>query len=147
MLSVAAGGRPHQDAVLVAEGEGVAVDLQLTDHRQRGARLAIEHLEQAAVPGLELAGVEGVVEAEQADAVAHAAEARRRCSPHALGGAIGADQAGVGTLQIQELAIEAVVDRVLHHGGIEHVVRVRGLVQKGTQFAGACLGLAGHGRA
>ena len=67
-FAIAAGGGPHQQALLVAEGQGVAVDLQFAHHRQRGldltaGGLAIEHLEQAAVPGLQVVGAEGVVEA------------------------------------------------------------------------------------
>ena len=68
-LTVPPGGGPHQQAVLVAQGQGVAIDLELPHHLQgrqgtAGFPLAVEHLEQAAVPGLQLFEAEGVIEAE-----------------------------------------------------------------------------------
>ena len=143
-LAVAPGGGPHQHAVLVAEGQGIAIDFQLTHHRQRWQRLtrrrgAIQNLEQAAVPVLQLLKREGVVEAEQADAVLHAAEAVGRLPPHSLGRTVGAEQLGEGALQLQQLPVEPVVDRVLHQGSIEHVVGVGGPLEELAQFGGPIL--------
>ena len=143
LLPVAAGGSPHQQAVFVAEGEGIAIDFQFPHHRQRRAGFPVEHLEQAAIPGLQFLAAEGVVEAEQGNAVLHAGEGRRRCSPHPLGGAVRGDQLGVGGLELEQFPVEAVVDRILQLGGIQHVVGVGGVVEQSPQFGGAGLVLVG----
>ena len=143
-LAIAAGGGPHQHPVFVTERQRVAVDLELAHHRQGGAGIAIEHFQQPAVPGLEFFGVEGVVEAEQADAMAHARESLGRCTAHPLGGTVGGDQLGVRLLQLEQFAIEAVVNRILHLGCIEHVVSVRGAVEQMPQLGGTGVGGA-HG--
>ena len=134
-LAVPPGGSPHQQAVLVAQGQGVAIDLELPHHlqgRQGGARvsLAVEHLEQAAIPGLQVFEAEGVIKAEQADAVLHAGEALRRGAAHPLGGAVRRHQAWVGGLEIEQLAVELVVNRIVELGGIEHVVGMGGPAQQ-----------------
>ena len=148
LLAVAAGGGPHQHAVLIAQGQGVAVDLELAHHRQGRQRFAggggaIEHLQQAPVPGLELLEAEGVIEAEQRDAVPHADEAVGRRAAHPLGGAVGAEQLRVGLLELQQFAIEAVIDRVLHQRRVEHVVSVGGAIEEGPQFLGPLALVAG----
>ena len=148
-LAVAPGGGPHQHAVRVAQGQGIAIDLQLPHHRQRRQRFprrrgAIQNLEQAAIPGLQLLQGEGVVEAEQADPVLHVAEALGRLPPHPLGRTVGAEQLGEAALQLQQFAVEPVVDRVFHHGRIEHVVGVGGSLEQLTQFGGPlAFGVAG----
>ena len=96
LLAIASRGSSHQHAVLVAQGQGVAVDLQFTDHgqgRRRYAycRLPIEHFEQPPIPTAQLIGAEGVVEAEQGNAVGNAAESLRRGRTHALGRTLGND--------------------------------------------------------
>ena len=64
LFAIAAGGRPHQHTPLIAEGEGIAIDLEFAHHWQgdsgqawqcqlRG-RDAIQHLEQTPIPGLQL---------------------------------------------------------------------------------------------
>jgi len=58
-FAVAAAGGPHQHATLVAQGQGVAVDLKFAHHRQRCGGFPegsgpIEHLQQPPVPGLQL---------------------------------------------------------------------------------------------
>ena len=56
-LAITPGGGSHQHAPLVAQGQGVAIDLELAHHRQLGQGRsgfwrAVEHLQQPAVPGL-----------------------------------------------------------------------------------------------
>ena len=91
---------------------------------------------------LDLLVVEGVIEAEHGDAVLHRREAIAGGSAHPLAGAVGGDQLGILLLQLQQLAVEAVIDRVLHLGCIEHVVGVGGLIQQLAEFwqAGDCGG-------
>ena len=140
-FAIAAGGGPHQQALLVAEGQGIAVDLEFAHHRQcglglTGGGLAIEHLEQAAVPGLQIVGAEGVIEAQQADAVGHAREPLCRGSPDPLRGTVRADQLGVGRLGVQQLAVEPVVHRILHLRSIQHVIGVGSPLQQAPQLLG-----------
>ena len=40
----------------------------------------------------------------------------------------------MGLLQLQQFPVEAVIDRVLHFRGIQHVVGVGGTVEKPPQF-------------
>ena len=97
---------PHQDAVLVGEVDGQAVDLQLAQVVQvRGAGGVPGALE----PGGQLLGGEDVVEAEHPLGVVHRIEARledRR--PDLLGGALRGAQAGVLGLELLELAEQGV---------------------------------------
>ena len=88
------------------------------------------------MPGLQVVAVEGVVEAEHAHAVLNAGEPFRRSSAHPLGGAVGPLQVWMVLFQLEQLAIEAVVDRVLHHWSIENVIGVAGTVEQLPQFRG-----------
>ena len=134
---VAAGGRTLQYAVAVTQCQGVAVDLELADHRQARARGAVEHLQQSLLPGAEVLTAEGVVQAEQANAVIHAGEPLAGWAADALGGAVGCLQARILLLKLQQFPIEAVIDRIGHLRCIEHVIRVGGAVEERAQFAGA----------
>ena len=77
----------------------------------------------------------------------HAAEPLSRSAPHPLTGAVWGDQLRVGCFQLQQLSVEAVVDRILHFWSIQHVVGVGGPLQQLPQFAGAGLvgGSGAHG--
>ena len=69
----------NEYAVFVAQGESVAIDFEFSHHGQ-GRRwsffcwCAVKHLEQPAIPAVELVTVKRVVEAEQGNPVAHTAE-------------------------------------------------------------------------
>ena len=65
----------------------------------------------------------------------HLLEALGRLAAHPLGGAVGAAQLWVGLLQLQQLPIQPVVDRIFHHRCIEHVVGVGGAVEQVPQFS------------
>ena len=65
----------------------------------------------------------------------HLLEALGRFVAHPLGGAVGAAQLRVGLLQLQQLPIQPVVDRIFHHRRIEHVVGVGGAVEQISQFS------------
>ena len=68
-----------------------------------------------------------------------ALEARRWGAPHPLGEAVGGDQLRVGGFELQQLPIEAVVNRILHLGSIEHVVGMGGPGEQPPQLVGAGL--------
>ena len=79
--------------MLITEGKGIAVDLQFTHHGQgwrwlARARFTVEHPQQPGVPGPQFVCVEGVIEAEQANAVAHTLKALSWSPANALGGAV-----------------------------------------------------------
>ena len=76
--------------------------------------------------------------------MAHAAESLRRAASHPLARAVRAQQLRVGAFQLQQLPVEAVVDRVLHHRSVEHVIGVGGAVEQAAQFGGTGL-LGGTG--
>jgi hypothetical protein len=76
--------------------------------------------------------------------VLHAGEAFGRLPPHPLGRTVGAEQLGEAVLQLQQFAVEPVVDRIFHHGRIEHVIGVGGLLKQLMQFVRPpALGVAG----
>ena len=75
----------------------------------------------------------------------HAGEALRRGVAHPLGGAVGGDEARVGGLEIEQLPVELVVNRILELGGIEHVIGMGGPGEQPPQFHGPGL-LGGWGR-
>ena len=137
--AISPGGSSFEHAMPVTEGQGVAVDLQLAHHLQGCVGGSVQNFEKPLVPGAEVVAVEGVVEAEQTNAVLHAAEPICRCSSHALGGAIGSLQAGIRLLELQEFAVEAVVDRVFHHRSIENVIGVSCPIEQLTQLGRALL--------
>ena len=91
------------------------------------------------MPCLQFIAVEGVVETLQRDAVLHAAESLRRLPPHALGGAVGADQLRLVLLKFGQFPVETVIDRVFHHRCVEHVVSVGSSVEQEPEFGGSPL--------
>ena len=66
----------------------------------------------------------------------HAREALGWSAADPLGGTVGADQLGMGGLEVQQLAVEPVVHRILHLRSIEHVVGVGSPIQQAAQFLG-----------
>ena len=114
--AISPGGGAFQHTAVVTQCKGVAIDLQFSDHLQRCVGGPVDHLEQPFVPGVEVVAVEGVIQAQQPDPVLHAGEALCRSTPHALGWAVRPLQARILLLQLEQLLVEAVVDRVLHQG-------------------------------
>ena len=76
------------------------------------------------MPGPQFNRVEGVVEAEQANAVFNAAEARSRCAAHPLCGTVCAEKGWIRLFEIHQFAVETVVDRVFKNRVVEHVIGV-----------------------
>ena len=66
----------------------------------------------------------------------NACEALGGRASHPLGGTVGAFQARSGLLKFQQLAVQAVVDRVFHGWRIEHVIRMGCRVEQIAQFRG-----------
>ena len=136
--------------MLVAQGQGIAVDLEFADKLPALALALLQLTSQPFIPGLQLLGVERVVEAEQPDAVFNAAESCRWRPPHALGRTVGADQLWIVLLKLEQLPVKAVIDRVLHLRCIEDVIGVGRLVQQLAQLLcarlGSGIGQGRHGR-
>ncbi len=119
---VAAGGGLHQTTVLVDQGHGQPVDLELAHEGGRGRlRRDAPH---AIEPCMELVDAEGVVEAHHRRPVLDRREQRRRCPCHPAGGRVGGHQLGMGVLEQSQLTDEGVVVGVGDLGGVELVVAV-----------------------
>jgi len=110
---------PHQDAVLVEEGDGHAVDLELGRQPLRGMAQLPGH---PGVPLLQLTAVVGVVQGEHGHRVPDLLQAGERLATDPLRGRVGGDDLGVGLLQFPELGEEPVVLQVADLGRRLHVV-------------------------
>ena len=120
--AVAAGGGRHENAVLVAEIDGQAVDLQLqqpTDVSSRGSRCL-------RAPVSQLVRAEDVVEAEHALGVFDGREHRALRRAHRLRRRILSLHLGEGALHCFEPPHPPVVGRVVDDLGVAPVVRVAG---------------------
>ena len=107
--AVAAGGAEHEQAVLVGERDGHAVDLQL-QHPLDGARVRLlEKLFDAAAPGGEVGGIVGVVDREHRQPMPHRLELRYRLVADPLRGAVGRHQFGMFVLEHTQVGEQAIV--------------------------------------
>jgi hypothetical protein len=117
--SIAAGGGLHEAAVGVGEAHGEAVDLRLAHEGDAvGAQPALD----AGAPRQQLVDVEGVVEAQQGDAVGDRREQRRRGGADELGGRVRDDQLGELGLELPQLSRHGVVVGVADRRFVELVV-------------------------
>ena len=87
-------------------------------------RAVLQLAPQASIPGLQFFGVEGVIEAEHANAVLNACESLRWRTAHPLGGAVSAQQLGVLLLEFQQLPVEPVINGIFEFRCIQHVIGV-----------------------
>ena len=118
---VTPGGAADEDAVLVGQGDGQAVVLELAHH------VEVVGLQQVRCPGVprhELLVVEGVGQAEQRDQMLDFGEPLGGLGPHSLRGRIGRNQLGMLLLQPAKLVHQRVVPGVADLRLIEHVVQV-----------------------
>jgi hypothetical protein len=118
--AVAAGCCLDKPPLVVAEGDGQAVDLQLAD--ELGVRGDL--LGQPVRPSLELFGSEGVVEAHHRHSMGHRGEEHRRRSADRRGRRTRDHQVGVIGFDRCELADQGVVFDVGDLGVVEPVVAV-----------------------
>jgi hypothetical protein len=106
-VAVAPGGAADQHAVLVEEGDGGAIDLEL------GHVAAVHDLGGdagvAALPAPQLVGVEGVVQGEHGGQVPDLVELVGRLGAHPEGGGVRGGELGVVGLELLQLAEQAVV--------------------------------------
>ena len=117
--AIAARRRAHEAPVLVRQGDGRAVDLELAHHRHHAA----ERLRHALDPRVQLLQVHGVVERVHAPRMPHRGELLAHVAADALRGARRVHELGVGRLQLAQLAHERV------ERGIGYLGRVVGVVQ------------------
>ena len=121
--AVAAGGGLHEPAVLVAQGHGQAVDLELAHVAHRAVEPQRCQLARRAVaPASQLVEVHRVVERHHPHRVGDRRELGRRGTAHLLGGAVGGDQVGVERLELLQLPDEQVVVGVGDRRRVELVV-------------------------
>ena len=124
----------HEEAVLVDEGDGEAVDLQLADDLGEPPVEAVGHARQ---PRVEAGLVVGVLEGEERHLVADVREVVHGGAADAPGGRVGGDDLGKGLLDREELAREGVVLGVADLGTGEGVVEVLVPAELVAQPAGA----------
>ena len=127
--AITAGGGAHQHPIGVAQGQGIAIDLELADVLALKLRAVLQLAPQASIPGLQFFGVEGVIEAEHANAVLNACEPLSGRAAYPLGGAVSTQQLGVLLLKVQQLPVEPVVNGIFEFRCIEHVIGVGSPVQ------------------
>ena len=90
--AVAASRAAREEAVLVGQGNGQTVELELADHVE--LRL-FQQVGDAGVPCQELLVVEGVAQAEERDRVLGLREPLQRLRADALGRRVGRDELGI----------------------------------------------------
>jgi hypothetical protein len=122
-LPIAARRALHELAFFVAHADGNAVDFGLD---LKADFFALERLLYAVDEGLELARRIGVVEALHRDGMAQRSEMRQRCAADALAGRVAHIEFRMRRLEIEQIAVNAVVLLV---GDKRLRFRVVGLVQ------------------
>ena len=132
---------PQVPAVLVAQADGQAVELQLADERRRGT---VETLDDAVGPRPEFVGIHRVVEAHHGDVVLDGVERRHDGTPDLLRRRVGRDQVGVFGFERAELADEVVVVGVADLGVVERVVALVVMGDPGAQIVDSAGGVSGH---
>ena len=131
---VSARGASHEDALLVDEGDGEAVDLQLADDLRERTVEAVRHAGQ---PRVEPRLVVRVVEREERHLVPDVREVVDGGPSDAAGGRVGGDDLRVRLLDREELAGEGVVLAVADFGPGESVVEVLVPAELVAQLGGA----------
>ena len=129
---VAAGRAGDEAPCLVDHLDGETVELRLERRSGSGSSRA-EEAPDALVELGELLDREGVLQAEHRHPVAHRGERAGRGRPDAPGRRVGRRQFGVGRLELQQFAQQAVVGRVGDLGVVEDVVAVVVLLDGGAQ--------------
>ncbi|MNO79336.1 hypothetical protein D3C76_705020 [compost metagenome] len=138
--TVAAGGAAHQDAILVQQADGQAIELGLAavfDGCAATEQVARRQVQAFGHPAVELTHVgffEGVAEAEHRHFVTHLGKRRQRRAAHSLGRRVAGDQFGIGRFQRLELVEQAVVLGVRNARLVEHVVTIVVLIQLSAQL-------------
>ena len=112
----------------------------------KSTRVGAEPALDPGAPRQQLVEVEGVVEAQQRDAVGDRGEERRRRGADLLAGRVGRDELGELRLELPQLADEGVVVGVGDRGRVELVVEPVVVLDRGPQLvdAGLDLGRDGH---
>ncbi len=135
--AVASRGATHEDSVLVDERDRGAVDLGLQHVRDRLVRVeALAHVLGPLRHGLLS---RDLLERAHRGEMLDLAELLRRRRADALSGRVGRDQFGVGSLELDELVVERVVDDVLDLLLLEDVIGVCVASQQLAQLADARL--------
>ena len=136
LAAVAAGEGTNQRSVLVAQGNGHAVVLEL----EYVFRVGVEQLAQTGFPLGDFFGAVGVGQAQHGDLVRHLLEGVGQVAAHALGGAVGGlefGELGFERLQLTQQGVEGLV-RDFRAGFyvVQVVVVVELCRQRGHTFTG-----------
>ncbi|MNY09215.1 hypothetical protein D3C86_1421210 [compost metagenome] len=138
--AVAAGRAAHQDAILIQQADGQAIELGLTavlDCRAATEQVTGRQVQAFGHPAVELTHVgffEGVAEAEHRNFMTHLGKRRQRRTAHSLRWRVAGDQFGIGRFQSLELVEQAVVLGVRNARLVEHVVTIVVLIQLSAQL-------------
>ena len=136
--AVPPGGRLHEPAVAVEEGDGQPVDLELALEGGVGRHL----LPHTIGPGPQLLGTERVVQAHHRDVVDHGGEQRGRRRTDLGGRRVGHGQVRVLGLELAQLADQGVVLGIGDLGVVERVVALVVVGDQGPQLGGPGDGVA-----
>lgn len=131
-LAVATGRPADEPALLVGEGDGEPVDLQL-GHVGDGIAHRPPH---PLVEGLQLLAAEGVVQAEHGLGMLDPGEGCGGPPADPLGRGVGCDDLREPRLQLPELPHQGIVGRIVDRGPVEHVVEVVVVADLLPQFLG-----------
>ena len=128
--AIAAGSAAHQQAILVQQADGQAIELGLAAVFHFGAaakQIADRQVQAFGDPAIELVHVgffEGIAQAQHGHFVAHLGKRRERRAAHALSRRVVADQLRIGRFQRLELLEQPIVLGVRNARLIQHVVSV-----------------------
>ena len=168
LLTIAAGGPLHKQALLIAKSQCKPIHLQFTGIGQGlirgdvGGTGLSEFVSQRFLPFLKLApqrflpfkptsmvrtGCKNIIQAQQRNSVGHTGFPSEDRLTHPLGGAIGPHQMGMTLLQLHQLPIEAVVLLIREDRFRQNVIGVTGFIELLPQSVCPGLGLSkGRGR-
>ena len=148
-VTVSPCGPLHQQAMLIAQGQGHPVHLQLTGISQGLVGGAIKMASQPLLPLRQLLHRKDVVQAEQRNPVGDAGQTGLHRLTHPLGGAIGPHHLGVTVLQLQQFLIKTVILLIRQDRRRQNVIGVTGFIELLPQgfYPGLSLGKGDGGQA
>ena len=127
--AITTGSTAIEHAIAVLHRHAEAIHLGLDTVGGMGDLLC-----HAVKKGPHFLSVKHVLQALQGHIVAHLLELAQNLTANALGGRIGSHFLGMLSLQLLQTAQQAVIFKIGHSGGIQHVVEMSCLVQRFTQL-------------
>ena len=134
-LAVAPSGALDEDTVLVAQGDGETIELQLDT--EPGHRLTLQATLRSLIPAPQIVDVEGVVQRHHRDRVSDRRERLVDAAADPLGDRVRGDQLGIGLLERNEFVVEPIPFGIGDLGCVEFVVLLGVVVESRPQFVDA----------